>query len=215
MTDSDLKQAVLDELQWEPTVNAAHIGVTVKDGVVTLTGDIGSYVEKMAAERAAKRVDGVKAVAEELKIRFLFDNKIDDTDIAQKALHVLSWDMEVPANTVKVKVEDGWVTLTGTVDWYFQKSAAEADVRKLKGVIGVINDIAIKPSVRASDVRGKIQAALKRNAQIEADNITVTTDGGKVKLTGKVDSWGEDRLVFDTAWSAPGVTDVIDNLVIG
>ena len=214
MTDNSLKQAVLDELQWEPRVNAAHIGVAAKDGVVTLTGNVGSYAEKLAAERATGRVYGVKGVAEELIVRYPFDNKVDDTDIAQKALQVLSWDIEVPNDKVKVKVEKGWVTLSGNLDWYFQRTAAEADVRKLQGVTGVINNIVIKPPVQASAVQDKIKAALKRNAQIEADNITVTTDGGKVTLSGKVDTWYERNLVESTAWSAPGVTQVDDHLVV-
>lgn len=215
MTDSRLKQAVSDELTWEPSVNAAHIGVTARDGIVTLTGDVGSYAQKYAAERAASRVSGVKAVATELVVRYPFDMKHEDADIAQRALQVLSWDTEVPQNRVKVKVEQGWVTLSGNLDWNFQRSAAEADVRKLSGVIGVTDDIVIKPSVQASDVRDKIKAALSRNAQIEADNITVTTDGGKVTLSGKVDTWYEDSLAVDTAWSAPGVTQVEDRLAIG
>lgn len=215
MTDSRLKQAVSDELTWEPSVNAAHIGVTARDGIVTLTGDVGSYAQKYAAERAASRVSGVKAVATELVVRYPFDMKHEDADIAQRALQVLSWDTEVPQNRVKVKVEQGWVTLSGNLDWTFQRSAAEADVRKLSGVIGVTDDIVIKPSVQASDVRDKIKAALSRNAQIEADNITVTTDGGKVTLSGKVDTWYEDSLAVDTAWSAPGVTQVEDRLAIG
>jgi osmotically-inducible protein OsmY len=214
MTDSSLKQAVLDELEWEPSVNAAHIGVTAKGGVVTLTGNVGSYAEKRAAERATGRVYGVKGIAEELIVRYPLDNKVDDADIAQKALQVLSWDIEVPNDKVKVKVEKGWVTLSGNLDWYFQRTAAEADVRKLQGVIGVINDIVIKPPVQASDVQDKIKAALKRNAQIEADNITVTTDGGKVTLSGKVDTWHERNLAESTAWSAPGVTQVDDRLVV-
>jgi len=214
MTDNSLKQAVLDELEWEPRVNAAHIGVAAKDGVVTLTGNVGSYAEKLAAERATGRVYGVKGVAEELIVRYPFDNKVDDTDIAQKALQVLSWDIEVPNDKVKVKVEKGWVTLSGNLDWYFQRTAAEADVRKLQGVTGVINNIVIKPPVQASAVQDKIKAALKRNAQIEADNITVTTDGGKVTLSGKVDTWYERNLVESTAWSAPGVTQVDDHLVV-
>jgi osmotically-inducible protein OsmY len=194
---------VFDELQWDPSVNAAHIGVTAKDGVVTLSGDVSSYMEKWAAERAAGRVYGIKAVAEEIRVKYPFD-KLDDTDIGQKALQVLSWDMEVPANKVTVKVEDGWVTLTGALDWYFQRNAAEADVRKLNGVMGVINNIVIKPSVQASDVRAKLEAAFARNAEIEEDDINVTVDGAKVSLTGHVDTWGQDSLVVDTAWSAPG-----------
>src|SRR6267142_4923684 len=187
MSDKGLQQDVVDELEWEPSVNAAHIGVTAKDGVVTLSGDVSSYAEKWAAERAARRVYGVKAVAQEIKVHYPFD-KMDDTDIAQKALQVLSWDIEVPANKVTVQVEDGWVTLSGTVDWHFQRSAAEADVRKLKGVTGVINNIVIKPSVRASDVRAKLKAAFERNAEIEEENITATVDGGKVTLSGHVDT---------------------------
>lgn len=189
--------------------------MTAKKGVVTLTGDVSTYGQKRAAERAAGRVDGVKAVAEELVVRFPFDMKHEDADIAQKALQALSWDTEVPADKVKVKVEKGWVTLSGNVNWYFERSAAEEDVHKLHGVVGVTNDIVIQPGVQAWDVGDKIKAALSRNAQIEADNITVTTDGGKVTITGNVGSWSERNLVVDTAWSAPGVTQVDDRLVIG
>jgi osmotically-inducible protein OsmY len=216
MTDRSLQQAVLDELNWQPNVNAANIGVTAKDGVVTLTGHVGSYAEKWAAERAAGRVFGVKAVAEELEVRYPFEKKEDDADIAQRALQVLSWDIQVPKDKVKVKVEKGVVTLSGNLDWYYQRSAAEADVRKLHGVIGLKNDIVIKPpGVQASNVRDKIMAALKRRAQIEADNVTVTTDGSKVTLGGKVDTWYERRLAETTAWSAPGVTRVENRLTVG
>ena len=214
MSDRSLQQAVLDELEWEPSVNAAQIGVTAKDGVVTLTGDVKSYAEKWAAERAARRVYGVKGIAEEIKVRYPFD-RVDDTDIAQNALQALSLDIEVPTNKVAVKVENGLVYLSGTLDWHFQRSAAEADVRKLKGVIGVVNDIVIRPNVEASDVRAKLKAAFARNAEIEEDNIVVTVDGGKVTLSGRVDTWGQDSLAVDTAWSAPGVTQVEDRLSIG
>jgi osmotically-inducible protein OsmY len=214
MSDKSLQQDVVDELEWEPSVNAAHLGVTAKDGVVTLSGDVSSYAEKLAAEQAVRRVYGVKAVAQEIKVRYPFD-KVDDADIAQKALQVLSWDVEVPANKVTVKVEDGWVYLSGTVEWYFQSSAAEDDVRAIKGVIGVVNNIVIKPSVQASDARAKLKAAFERNAEIEDENIIVTVDGGKVTLRGHVDTWGEDSLAVDTAWSAPGVTDVENRLTVG
>ena len=213
MTDNSLQQAVLDELKWEPSVNAAHIGVTAKGGVVTLSGDVSSFTEKVAAARAARRVNGVKGVAEDIKVRYSF-SKVDDTDIAQKALQTLSWDIEVPDERVKVEVEDGWVTLTGTVNWNYQRNAAEADVRKLKGVLGVINNISINPTVKASDAREKIKAALKRNAAVEADNISIAIEGGKVTLSGEVNSWGEDDIVRSTAWAAPGVTEVVDNLVV-
>ena len=206
MTDSSLQQAVLDELNWQPSVKAANIGVTAKDGVVTLTGHVGSMAEKWAAERAVSSVFGVKAVAEELEVRYPFEKKEDDADIAQRALQVLSWDIEVPNDKVKVKVEKGVVTLSGNLEWYYQRSAAEADLRKLPGVIGLNNDILIKPRVQASNVRDQIKAALKRRAQIEADHITVTTDGSKVTLGGKVNTWYERRLAESTAWEAPGVT---------
>jgi osmotically-inducible protein OsmY len=220
-TDSSLQQAVLDELKWQPNVKAADIGVTAKDGVVTLTGHVGSYAEKWAAERAAGSVFGVKAVAEELEVRYPFEKKKeDDADIAQRALQVLSWDTEVPKDKVKVKVEKGLVTLSGNLDWHYQRSAAESDVRKLHGVIGLNNQIVIKPrvqasNVRASNVRDEIVAALKRRARIEADHITVTTDGSKVTLGGKVDTWYERRLAESTAWSAPGVTQVENRLTVG
>ena len=205
MTDSSLQQAVLDELNWQPSVKAANIGVTAKDGVVTLTGHVGSMAEKWAAERAVSSVFGVKAVAEELEVRYPFEKKEDDADIAQRALQVLSWDIEVPNDKVKVKVEKGVVTLSGNLEWYYQRSAAEADLRKLPGVIGLNNDIVIKPRVQASNVRDQIKAALKRRAQIEADHITVTTDGSKVTLGGKVDTWYERKIAESTAWEAPGM----------
>ena len=215
MTDSSLQQAVLDELNWQPSVKAANIGVTAKDGVVTLTGHVGSYAEKWAAERAAGSVFGVKAVAEELEVRYPFERKEDDADIAQRALQVLSWDTEVPKDKVKVKVEKGLVTLSGNLDWHYQRSAAKSDVRKLHGVIGLNNQIVIKPRVQASNVLDKIKAALKRKAQIEADHITVTTDGSKVTLGGNVDTWYERSLAERTAWSAPGVTQVENRLTVG
>ncbi len=213
MSDGSLQQAVIDELDWEPSVNAAHIGVTAKDGIVTLSGHVGTYAEKMAAEKAAGRVSGVKAVAEELEVRYLFSPP-DDADIANSAIQALSWDVEVPKDSVTVKVEKGWVTLSGTVDWYFQSSAAAEDVRKLRGVRGITNEIRVRPRVQASEVETKIKAAFSRNAEIDANKINIMTDGGKVTLTGKVDSWQERRLAEHAAWSAPGVDRVEDRLTV-
>ncbi len=212
MTDQSLKQSVLDELNWEPSVKAAHIGVTARNGVVTLTGHVESYAEQWAAERGAERVTGVKAVAEKLEVRYPLTHVQDDEQIAKRAIQVLSWDVFVPKDQVKVKIENGWVTLTGAVDYYFHKHNAEADVRKLHGVVGVSNEITIKPSVAASDVRGNIKSALSRYAQLEAERISVAADGGHVTLSGHVDSLHERNLAATTAWSAPGVT-YVENLL--
>lgn len=214
MTDQGLKQSVEDELAWEPSVSEAHIGVTARGGVVTLTGHVGSYSEKCAAERAVGRVSGVKAIAEELEIRYLYGVGHGDEDIAKQALNVLAWDLSVPKDKVKIKVDKGWITLTGDVNWYYQKHAAEIDVHKLLGVMGLSNQIVIKPSAQASDVRKDIKAAFARNAGFEAENVAVSVDGGEVTLSGKVDSYYERTLASDTAWSAPGVTEVRDLITV-
>ncbi len=214
MADLALKQAVLDELAWDPSVNEAHIGVSARDGVVTLAGHVASYAEKCAAERAAGRISGVRGIAEELEIRYPQGIGRDDESIVRQALNVLDWDLCVPSDTVRVKVENGWITLSGDVNWYYQKNAAEADVRKLSGVMGVSNEITIKPTVQASDVQKQIKAAFHRNAEFEAENIVVTTDGSKVTLSGKVDSYHERTLAELTAWSAPGVTQVNDLMTV-
>jgi len=214
MTDQGLKQSVLDELAWDPSVSEAHIGVAAHGGVVTLSGHVGSYAEKCAAEHAVGRVSGVRAIAEELEIRYLYGVDHSDEDIARQALNVLNWDLSVPKDKVKVKVEKGWMTLSGEVHWYYQKNAAEKDVRKLFGVMGVSNLITIEPAIHASDVQNKIKAAFTRNAEFEAKHIVVSIDGSKVTLTGRVDSYYERTLAENTAWSAPGVTDVNDLITI-
>jgi osmotically-inducible protein OsmY len=205
---------VLDELAWDPSVSEAHIGVTAHGGVVTLTGHVGSYAETCAAEHAVGRVSGVKAIAEELEIRYLYGVGHSDEDIAKQALNVLNWDLSVPKDTVKVRIEKGWITLSGEVHWYYQKTAAEKDVRKLFGVMGVSNLITIEPTVRASDVQKKIKAAFGRNAEFEAEHIVVSIQGSQVTLSGKVDSYYERTLAKNTAWSAPGVTAVHDLITI-
>jgi|HubBroStandDraft_4_1064222.scaffolds.fasta_scaffold19774_2 osmotically-inducible protein OsmY len=213
MKDKDLQQNVIDELNWEPSVNAANIGVAASDGVITLTGTVSSYAEKDSAESAAGRVYGVKGIADELKVVYPLDQRLDDASVAKRALQVLSWDAMVPL-TVKVGVDGGWLTLSGEVSWNYQKDAAEYDVQKLSGVVGVTNEITIRPTVQASAVKEKIVGALGRNAQIEADNIIVTADGGKVTLAGDVDTWYERDLAETTAWSAPGVTQVSNELSV-
>lgn len=214
MTDLRLQQSVLDELSWDPAVNQAHIGITTRDGVVTLTGHVGSYAEKCAAENAVGRVAGVKAIAQDLEVRYSHSVGHGDEDIASQAINVLSWDLNVPKDKVKVKVDKGWVTLTGQVNWFYQKSAAEADVHKLLGVMGVSNQISILPGVKAFDIQQKIKAAFERNAEFEATHVVVTTDGSKVTLSGRVDSYYERTLAENTAWSAPGVTHVNDQMTV-
>jgi osmotically-inducible protein OsmY len=217
MTDQDLQQFVVDELSWEPSINSAHIGVTVHDGIVTLSGHVGNYFEKTVAERSASRVAGVKAIAEELVVQYAFSNEAEQTDegIAKRVLNVLEWNVSVPNDKIKVKVEKGIVSLTGAVEWYYQKAAAESAIRKLHGVTNILNNLEVKPIAQASDVKGKIKAALDRNSEIESDKITVALNGATVTLGGKVDSYFERNLVQRTAWSAPGVGLVEDNMVIG
>lgn len=213
--DTLLQQDVMDELDFEPSVNAAHIGVTAKNGVITLTGHVGSYAEKIAAEDAARRVHGVHAIAQEIEVRYASDKKTSDDEIAARALSVLKWNAVVPYDAVQVKVQDGWVTLLGQVDWQFQRVAAESGIRRLSGVAGVLNEIKLKPSVSPVDVKRKIEDALKRSAEIEAAAIRVSALGnGKVALEGKVHDWQERNAVKRAAWSTAGVTSIDDRLQI-
>jgi osmotically-inducible protein OsmY len=215
MSDLQLRQDVLDELEFEPSLNAAHIGVTVDGGVVTLSGHVTSYAEKLAAIAAVRRIRGVKAIAEEIDVRYVTDKKTSDDEIAKRAVDILGWDTLVPSGSIQAVVRDGWVTLTGNVDWYYQKKAAEDDIRKLGGVRGVINNIAIRPPVKANDVKRKIEDALRRHAEIEAKAIRVTVqDNDRVVLEGKVDNWDEKYAVETAAWSAGGVKSVEDRLTI-
>jgi osmotically-inducible protein OsmY len=214
ISDLQLRQDVLDELEFEPSVNAAHIGVTANNGVVTLSGFVTNYAEKAAAERAARRVKGVKAIAEEIEVRLPSDTKRADDEIAARAVDILKWQVGFPAERITVKVEKGIVTLTGDVDWQHQRADAEHIVHKLTGVIHVVNQIRVAAPVRASDIKEKIQKALQRSAEVEASGITVQTEGGRVVLSGKVRAWYERDVAERAAWSAPGVTEVQDHLTI-
>ena len=215
MDDKTLRQFIIDELDFEPSIDAANIGVAVEKGVVTLTGHVANYGEKIAAERTVQRVKGVRAIAQEIEVRFSNQPKRSDDEIAQRALDILKWSVQVPAECIQVKVEQGWITLTGAVEWQYQKQAAESAIRKLRGIRGVSNAIEIKPLVAASDVHRKIMDSLKRNAEVEADSIRVVVDNGKVILEGKVKAWYERNLAERAAWSAPGVKEVEDRLSIG
>jgi osmotically-inducible protein OsmY len=215
MSKLELRQDVLAELEYEPSIDAAHVGVAVEDGVVTLTGHVTTYAQKVAALEATRRVKGVLAVADEIEIRYPGGKHEADDEIAARALGILKWDSTIPANAVQVTVRNGWVTLNGQVYWQYQRQAAEADVRKLSGVVGIKNNITIKPMAQVADIKAKIEAALRRRAEVEAKSISVAVrDGGSVTLDGQVDNWAERQAVENAAWSATGVKSVEDRLRI-
>jgi len=215
MTDAQLRQDIIDELEFDPSFSGEHIGVAVDAGVVTLGGHVNSYAEKLAAIAATRRVKGVHAIAENIEVHRPYLKETSDDQIAKRAYDILNWDVLVPPNAIEILVHDGWLTLSGSVNWYFEKTSAEEDVRKLSGVRGITNMITIKPHVDSVNVKSKIESALKRHAEVEAKAISVGVQGGnKVVLEGTVDTWAERRAVEDAAWSAPGVTAVEDRLTI-
>ena len=213
--DSQLKQNVLDELKWEPSVTAAHIGVTARNGIVSLSGHVQNYAEKVAAESAASRVKGVKAIADELEVRLPFSTKRTDDEIAVAAIGRLDWNVSVPRDAIKVTVDKGWVTLAGHVDWHFQQEAASRDVRQILGVVGVTNNVRIKPTVSASNLDADIARALSRSWFSSPQNVYVSSAEGKVTLTGHVNTWHERDVAASTAWAAPGATDVENDIKVG
>lgn len=213
MNDKQLRQSVMDELEFEPSIDASDIGVLAENGVITLNGHVPLYAQKLAAERAAWRVRGVKAVVQDIDVRY---NGMapNDEQIAKRAADLLRWDGTIP-DQVHVTVSHGWVTLSGEVDWQFQRRNAELDLRSMTGVLGISNDITLKPVPQVAAVKGRIEDALKRNAELEAKQIRVDiSEGGAVTLTGFVDNWSERKAVERAAWSAPGVKAVRDQLSI-
>jgi osmotically-inducible protein OsmY len=214
MDDLSLRQRVMDELEFDPRIDAAHIGVSAQNGVVTLTGHVCSYAEKLALEAAVKRVKGVKAVAQETRVRYPFHRKTGDDEIAGRAVKILAWSLSLPEGAIQVKVERGWITLSGLVAWQFEKDAAEDAVKRLSGVHGVINLIEIRPRAQAGDIKKRIEDALARSAEIIGDRVRVQVQGDTVILDGTVRSWYERDLAQQAAFAAPGVRTVDDRLAI-
>ena len=212
--DLQLQRDVIAELTWEPQVDPADIGVAVNEGVVTLSGQVKSYPEKLAAEKAARRVAGVKAIAEEIQVRFASDRKTADHEIARRIVDVFAWHESIPETKIDVIVEKGWVTLTGTVDWTYQSEAARKAASHISGVTGVTNRIEILSLPVVADMRDRILAAFKRQAAIDASSVSVQTEGSTVKLSGTVKNWNERMIAARVVAAAPGVTKVKNKIEI-
>ena len=213
-SDATLHGDVLAALQFEPSLNETRIAINVRKGVVTLLGKVDSYADKATAERVVRRVDGVRGIANDLDVEVPERHQRTDTDVAQSALDALRWDVTVPAQALQVKVEKGWLTLSGEVEWHFQKRHAEDAVRRLRGLRGVINLVTVKPQLTALDVKRKIEDAFERNARIHAGGIQVVVEANRITLTGTASSLTEMREAEAAAWAAPGVTEVANEIQV-
>ena len=212
--DRVLQRKVIEELGWEPAVESADIGVAVVDRVVTLNGYVKSYAEKLAAEKAVRRVSGANAIAEELKVRYASDAKTADHEIAKRIVDMFAWNSLIPEDRIQVKVEHGWVTLTGEAKWHYQSKEASRVASQISGVTGVSNTIKITNQVHAGDVRKGIENAFERQANLDASSVTISVDGNRVTLNGHVNAWFERQAAERAAWAAPGVTQVIDRIAV-
>ena len=213
-SDAQLRAAVQAELAWDPAVTAEDVGVIANHGVVTLTGHLRSYAEKLAVERAALRVSGVKALAIETSVKLAAGFERTDADLAQAVEHALEWNVQVPRGAIKPMLEGGWVTLAGEVDWDYQRRAAEATVRNLLGVTGITNLVTIKPLLRSADVERQVQDALIRAFHGQPRQVAIDVNGSQLVLRGKVRSWAELEAVRNAAWSTPGIVSVVNELAV-
>lgn len=215
MNDMQLRQDIIEEIDFEPGIDATGIAVSVTGGVATLSGHVPSYSQKVDAEKVVWRIKGVKALAQELEVRLPQDAKVNDDEIATRAARIIAWSASVPSDAIHVKVSRGWVTLTGTVDWHFQRFSAEAAVRRLTGIHGVINNVELRQTLKPESVRDKIKEALRRHVEGEASRIRINVASpGDVTLEGDVGDYEERRAIERAAWAVPGVRKVHDNLNI-
>lgn len=214
MKDSALRQDILDELEFEPYIDANDIGVAVEDGIVTLTGHVPNYSQRAAVERAVARVKGVRGVAQEIEVRYPGQAGTADDEIARRVVNTLKWSTLVPDGKVHVSVRDGWVTLSGRLEWNYQKVAAADAIRNLHGVVGIMNNVELVPRPTSVDVKKHIEGALKRYAEVEANNIKIDVAGTKVTLVGKVHNLAERTAVEDAVWATPGVAALDDRLTV-
>jgi osmotically-inducible protein OsmY len=214
MNDLTLRRLILDELEFLPNIDAAAIGVTIEEGVVALTGHVRTYAEKMAAERAVKRIKGVRAVAEEIEVRVSSELALDDSAIASRCLDVIRWNTGIPDEQIRIKVQQGWVTLEGNVEWQYQKEAAFKAIQKLAGVTGLTNLLMVAPEIVSEDIKTLIEQALARNSELNADRIRISVTGDLVRLEGYVHRWLERKAVEHAAWAVAGVKTVENHVLI-